>query len=321
MNVLSLSDAPVARSVPPGGTPPFAIIICSKGRPEILSETVRSLALQSVSPGQVLLVVTSPADIEEATLRSLALPHLEVLFSAPGAARQRNAGIERLAAGTEYACFFDDDMELQRDFIHHALQFLGRVPTVMALSGRMLRDSCASRAEAAALVAAFDPQNEPRCAGQFRNRGQHWVLHGCNMVIRTSVLAYERFDERLPRYSYAEDYDLSVRLRHYGYVGRLANCIGVHLRTASGRVNGKQVGYSQVANNWYFLQKGVSHLNFPASHIRFTYITARLMIRHLAGSLRSREREAAALLLRGNLLAVRDILAGKSAPERILELP
>jgi GT2 family glycosyltransferase len=304
---------------PPENT--FAIVICSKGRPAILTETVRSLRRQSVQAAQLLLVVTGPDDVDRESLAGLGIPNLEVLFSEPGAARQRNVGIERLAPGTEYACFFDDDMELQRDYIRHALQFLGQVPTVMALSGRMLRESCADRAEASALVEAFDPAADRQFAGEFRNRGRHWVLHGCNMVIRTAVLAYERFDERLPRYSYAEDYDLSVRIRHYGYVGRLARCVGVHLQTASGRVNGKQVGYSQVANNWYFLQKGVSHLSYPASHIRFTYITARLMIGHLFGSLRGLDRQGAALLLRGNLLAVRDIIAGKSAPERILDLP
>ena len=51
-----------------------------------------------------------------------------------------------------------------------------------------------------------------------------------------------------------------LRLEHYGLIGRFAGCIGVHLETPGGRVRELLRGYSFVANNWYFLKKGVVHL-------------------------------------------------------------
>ena len=141
------------------------------------------------------------------------------------------------------------------------------------------------------------------------------------MAIRASILNYERFDERLPLYSYSEDYDISVRIRNYGYVGRLATCVGVHLQTASGRLSGERMGYSEIANTWYFLQKGVCHLTFPASHLRFIYLSIKLLARNALASLRSDKSDEAKQNLKGNLQAVRDIFAGQSAPEKILSLP
>lgn len=301
--------------------PDFAIIICSKGRRDILTETVRSLQRQSVPARQVLLVVTGPEDADEAALASIGLEGLAVIHSEPGLTRQRNTGIRQLLPGTKYVCFFDDDMELHRDYICNALQFLEEMPTAMALSGRMLRDSCPERAEARSLVEAYEPATDRPFSGQFRNKGRHWVLHGCNMVIRASVLAYERFDERLPLYSFSEDYDISIRIRHYGNVGRLAASVGVHLCTPSGRLSGRRVGYSQIANPWYFLEKGVSHLASPASHFRFAYVSGRLVVRNALASLRGGREGEAAQNLQGNLLALRDILAGSSAPEKILQFP
>jgi len=301
--------------------PSFAIIICSRGRRDILTATIHSLRSQSIQACQLLVVVTGPEDIDEESIRTTGPPNVEIVFSEPGLTRQRNAGIAHVAGEIKYVCFFDDDIELHRDYIRHGLKFLEEVPTVMAFSGAMLRERCASHEEARALVDAFDPAAANPFAGRFRHRGRHWILHGCNMVIRASILAYERFDERLPLYSYYEDYDISIRIRRYGYVGRFALCAGVHLQAASGRVSGQRLGYSQIANNWYFLKKGICHLTFPLSYIRFIYLAARLVIRNAVISLRNFNHGEAPRLLKGNLLALRDILCGSSAPENILQLP
>jgi hypothetical protein len=47
------------------------------------------------------------------------------------------------------------------------------------------------------------------------------------------------FDENLPLYSYGEDYELSLRLKKFGRVGRLSNAVGVrhHPRTIFSQAN------------------------------------------------------------------------------------
>ena len=141
------------------------------------------------------------------------------------------------------------------------------------------------------------------------------------MIIRRPILNYEQFDENLPYYSYGEDYDLSVRLERYGRIGRFDGSVGVHLETPSGRVREELRGYSFVANNWYFLRKGVMHLPSAIAWTRFWSVSVGKSIltslwNLMAGdaSLDWRGR------LKGHLLALRDIFQGRCHPGRIKEL-
>ena len=76
-----------------------------------------------------------------------------------------------------------------------------------------------------------------------------------------------------------------------------------------------------VANNWYFLQKGVCHLASPWSYVRFVVIIVlkRLLI-NLRSALSGQVQRDPWGQLQGNLLALVDIVCGRSSPSRILEL-
>ena len=141
------------------------------------------------------------------------------------------------------------------------------------------------------------------------------------MIIRRSILDYERFDENLPLYSFAEDYDLSMRLERYGNIGKFGLCIAAHLASPGGRVPEVQRGYSFVANPWYFLKKGTVHLPPFLAWIRFwlavfgrTFLFTLWKVLTLDRSLDWVGR------LKGILLAVWDIVRGQSHPRRVLEL-
>jgi len=95
----------------------------------------------------------------------------------------------------------------------------------------------------------------------------------------------------------------------------------VHMRVPSARMNGQRVAYSKIANAWYLLQKGVCHLAYPASHIRFAYLCVRQALVHAFGCLGNEAKSLQAAQLKGSLLAVGDIAARRCAPERILEMP
>jgi polysaccharide biosynthesis transport protein len=190
---------------------------------------------------------------------------------------------------------------------------------IIGISGHVVANGGISREEAKAMIAACQPAVTPR--GRFYSRGKHHILYGCNMVIRRSVLNYELFDENLPFYAFGEDYDLSIRLQHYGLIGRFDGCIGVHLETPGGRVREELRGYSFIANNWYFLKKGVMHLPLRMAWTRFWLIcvgkSILITLSHLLKRDRSLDWKGR---LKGHLLAVRDILTGRCHPERIKEL-
>jgi GT2 family glycosyltransferase len=218
----------------------------------------------------------------------------------------------------KYIAFFDDDVEIHPSYLERAMSFLEENPNVVAISGIMLVDGDISRQAARVLL---EEDTTWMNNASLQDSGPHHVLYACNAVIRTGPLRETLFDENLPLYSYGEDYELSLRLKKFGRVGRLSNAVGVHLQAQAARVSGKRYGYAMIANNWYFLQKGVCHLAAPWSYVRFVLVIVlqRLWINlgnALAGQL---ERDPWGQI-QGNLLAVIDIICGRSSPHRILDL-
>jgi len=189
----------------------------------------------------------------------------------------------------------------------------------MGFSGRLLAGGSISRQEAKKLIASYKPGEHPR--GMFYSQGKHHILFGCNMIIRRAILNYETFDENLPLYSYGEDYDLSIRLERYGLVGRFERCVGVHLETPGGRIREELRGYSFVANNWYFLKKGVMHLPRLKAWTRFWLICVGKSLWQSSSNLLKGDRSLDwSGRLKGHLLALKDIFLGRCHPQRIEEM-
>jgi GT2 family glycosyltransferase len=278
-----------------------AIIIATKNRAKILTETLRSLERQ-VRRGDLLYIsVSCPEDGPDLEFAERVI----VLVGPPGGSVQRNTAIRQVPLEVEYIAFFDDDVELHPSYLEQAVNFLERNPDVVALSGLMIADGNISREAACALL---------------RDHGPHHILYACNAVIRAGPLRETMFDENLPLYSYGEDYDLSMRLKKFGRVGRLSNAVGVHLQTQTARISGKRYGYAMIANNWYFIQKGVTHIAAPWNYLRFVVIVVNRLIVNFRSALSGEVQRDPWGQIKGNLLALVDILSGRSSPKRILDL-
>jgi GT2 family glycosyltransferase len=292
-----------------------SIVIASKGRPEMVLETIASLQSQTFKPAQIIIVTPSALDLP----RNEWGDNLQYIIGPHGLTSQRNKGIEAIPDSVNYVGCFDDDFELKADYLEQAVGFMNANAAVIAISGHLLANGGINREEAKALIANAKPGGNPR--GRFFSKGKHHILFGCNMVIRRSILNYESFDENLPFYSYGEDYDFSIRLERYGLIGRFDGCIGVHLEAPSGRVREVLRGYSFVANNWYFLKKGVMHLPVLLAWIRFWAIcvgkSTLVSLWHLLKGDRSLDWGGR---LQGHLLALKDIFLGCCHPGRVKEL-
>jgi GT2 family glycosyltransferase len=123
-----------------------------------------------------------------------------------------------------------------------------------------------------------------------------------------------RFDEALPLYAWYEDIDLTRRLGAHGAILRLAGARGVHLGTKSGRVAQARLGYSQVANAIYLARKG----SYPWGHALPS--AARHLAMNAARSLAPEPHVDRRGRLRGNLIALADLLRGRMHPMRVMEL-
>jgi GT2 family glycosyltransferase len=291
-----------------------AIIIATKDRLEILCETLQSIRRQIRLAEYVYVSVSSLEDAPSGN----SMEGLIVLVGAPGGSAQRNTAIRQVPLDVGYMAFFDDDMELHPSYLENAVSFLEKNSDMVAISGRMIADGNISREAARALL-----EQDTTWTGDpsLRDRGPHHILYACNAVIRSGPLRQTLFDENLPLYSYGEDYELSLRLKKFGRVGRLSNAVGVHLQTQAARVSGKRYGYAMIANNWYFLQKGVCHIAAPWSYVRFVLVIVlkRLWINLQNGFSGQLERDPWGQI-QGNLVALVDIICGRSSPRRILDL-
>ena len=296
-------------------TTDLAIVIATKARPKILAETLDSIQRQTRPAARIYVSVTSPEDVPPG---DLALQGVTVLTGSIGGSAQRNTAIRQASAEIKYFAFFDDDMEIHPSYLRNAVAFLEENPDVVAISGNMLADGNISREGARELV---EKDNIWAGSAALRDHGPHHILYACNAVIRAEPLRQTLFDENLPLYSYGEDYALSLQLKAYGRVGRLSNAVGVHLQTQASRVSGKRYGYAMVANNWYFIKKGVCHLAAPWSYLRFVLVVVlkRLFI-NLRDAVSGKLQRDPWGQIQGNLLAVFDVISGRSSPQRILEL-
>ena len=185
---------------------------------------------------------------------------------------------------------------------------------IVVTTGRVIADGI--QGPGINLEAARELWARDEWAGDWPGVAPRWSGYGCNMAVRLSAAREHdiRFDERLPLYAWYEDIDLTRRMAAHGRVVHVAAASGVHLGVKSGRTSGLRLGYSQVANPIYLSRKG----SYPRDH------AFRSVGRHLLANLvRSAwpefhvDRRGRAT---GNILALLDLLRGRLAPERILDL-
>ena len=137
---------------------------------------------------------------------------------------------------------------------------------------------------------------------------------GCNMAFRYSALRNLKFDERLPLYAWLEDHDFRGQVERHGRVVRADALWGVHLGHKQGRVRGVTLGYSQIANALYLAQKGTVPKPYLAK------LAGKNMLINAVRSLHPEPYVDRRGRLLGNMVALADLLRGRIAPERALEL-
>ena len=285
----------------------IAIGIPTVGRAAILCETLTALTRQTRRANRTIVCGAQAADVAGAA----AIGGTEVILSAPGLPRQRNALIAA-AVGADIVMFFDDDFLPDVAYLAEIECAMERDPSIAVATGRVLADGIGGPgltvADAAAVLRASrtGSKDTPVFSG-----------YGCNMAVRATMMREHGllFDERLPLYGWQEDVDLSRRLAQFGKVMRLEGACGVHLGVKQGRSSGVRLGYSQVANPLYLAQKRAGYPLLRAlEHI------GRNIAMNIAHAPRPEPYVDRRGRLRGNLLALSDLVRRRMMPERALEL-
>lgn len=293
----------------------IAIGIATVGRAAIPRKTLVDVRRQLRLADRLIICDTQPSDVAGITPEA---PNESIMLAKAGLPRQRNRILDA-AADCDFVLFIDDDFLLDPGYIAETLAAFAAKPVMLVITGTVLPDGITGAGLSAAEGRRIIAQARQRDPKPSRVPAPTFAGYGCNMAIRMDVARRHgiRVDERLPLYAWQEDVDFTRRLAAQGTVGRLPAARGVHLGTKHGRGSGRRLGYSQVANPIY-LVRSAGRGAYPRAH------AARRILGNIAANLLRAARPEPHVDRRGrlwgNVVALRDLLRGRLAPERALEL-
>jgi len=290
----------------------IAVGVATAGRKSILGHMLELIARQTRRPDVLIACPATLDDLDPEALQSLPFKTV-VIAGKRGTSSQRNQ-ILAAADASDIIVFFDDDFFPQLNYLEELEKiFLDRAD-VVAVTGRPIYDGVNGPGLDADAALKLIVQNAPE--------RREYVLaptygtYGCNMAFRMNPIREHAilFDETLPLYGWQEDIDFSRQLAAFGHIVDANVLSGVHLGVKRGRTSGVRFGYSQIANPVYLVRKGTMSLSFAGPLI------CRNVLANIGKSLRPEPWIDRRGRLKGNCLALFDLVRGCISPRRILEL-
>ncbi len=287
--------------------------IATAGRREQLTMTLRQLASQHRLPDRVIVCPAALEDCDDQSCGDLPFP-VTVVHGPRGLPAQRNCIIDA-CADADVIVFFDDDFYPHPKYLAEVELLMATRPDVVIATGHVLADGILGPGiehdvGVRLLEAAVEIPPPEAAIHETHN------AYGCNMIVRVAPVRKHdiRFDENLPLYAWLEDVDFSRQMATYGRIVRSKRLSGVHLGTKRGRTSGVKFGYSQIANPIYMTRKGTL-----APH-RALRQMGRNVARNITRCLAPEPWVDRRGRLKGNMVALGDILLGRLDPRKILQL-
>lgn len=201
---------------PEPGLPDASLIVCSRGRPLMLRETVEGILAGDELPAELIIVDQSdepdPAFRPRRTVDGCSVRYRWV--ETVGLSRASNAGVAM--AQHDLLVFTHDDVRVTPTWFGTIVRSLLEAGTRTVVTGRVLPEEVGAGAHG--FVPSTKVSRERRVYEAPTGEG---VLYPMAMAMHRSVLlAVGSFDERLgpgTPYPAAEDNDLSYRLLRAGY--------------------------------------------------------------------------------------------------------
>jgi glycosyltransferase involved in cell wall biosynthesis len=198
------------------GWPLASVIITTRGRPELVRESIAAVVAQSY-PGDIECIVVHDQEPPDESLRLLGTAQHSVRVAAnrctPGEAGARNTGLG-LAAGDYIATCDDDDM-WHPDKLQVQVKRLLDEPDLLVVGSGIRLLLPGNRTP-------DWPGRQERISYQLLLRNRVKELHCSTLVMRREALVkVGLYDEELP-YSYGLDYDWVLRAAKVGSIGLVA---------------------------------------------------------------------------------------------------
>jgi hypothetical protein len=287
--------------------------IATSGRREVLAQTISILAEQTRLPDCLVICPVAADDVDNLSLKSFPKPTLVV--SGPiGLPAQRNKILSAVTKA-DIIVFFDDDFFADACYVESLEKIFLARPDVIAATGVLLADGAQGRGLSVEQGLQII-RSVPKLRNPVGELIECYGTYGCNMAFRLkSIIGHDiLFDENLPLYGWQEDIDFSQRVLPYGQIVKSTTLRGVHLGIKLGRTSGVRFGYSQIANPVYLIRKGSMPWR-PGNKLMWRNIAANLVRSFYPEPWIDRRGR-----LRGNILALVDLVIGRISPGRILQL-
>ena len=290
-----------------------AIGIATHGRREQMPLTLAQLARQDTRAQRIVVCPAAPDDYDPTTAPPVGCP-IHVLPGPHGLTLQRNRILES-CADVDVLVFLDDDFYPAPDYVGQVAALFATQPDIVIATNPPLRDGATGPGIPHELALEILAQRRPRARAPASIKPTYGG-YGCNMALRVApALAHGvRFDDNLPLYGWLEDIDFSRRMAAHGRVVNCSSLAGVHLAIKHGRTSGLRFGYSQVANPLYLLRKGSLSASYSLRQLARNVTKNLVRVVHPEPWVDRRGR------LRGNLIALADLLRGRLDPRRIQHL-
>jgi GT2 family glycosyltransferase len=207
-----------------------SVIICTRNRLDDIKRLLVSLAQQTTTPEQIIIIDSSDVPLQTVPEFSefffvQTFPFSSLLYqhTQPGLTYQRNIGIGHAQSDIVY--FIDDDAVLAPNYIEQMQKVFQEHPEYAGGMGSITNIQPFEQSIYRILRIFFLGQRD-YASGKFTISGMPThaygttefkeveVLGGCCMAYRLSIFAHYKFDERLTRYGYMEDCDFSRRVSY-----------------------------------------------------------------------------------------------------------
>lgn len=194
-------------------SPLVSVIVATRGRPDLVRESIRSVVSQDYE-GSVEIFVVHDQEEPDLGLKELSAPGREISIlrntHTPGLTGARNTGLDSVSGSYIATC--DDDDTWHATKLRRQIDLLERSPDLLAVGSGIRLMFPEGR-----IVAWPGRTDRVSLDRLVRNRVKE--LHSSTLVMRADAFAKAgAYDEDLP-HAYGEDYDFVLRLARVGRIG------------------------------------------------------------------------------------------------------
>lgn len=211
----------------------ISIIIPTKDRLNFIKNTLKNLDKNNFFFNEIIIVDSSLKKINRFNLNFLSHKikrKIKLIYSSPGTALQRNAGLKNINKKNEYVMFLDDDIICEKNAFFRIKFFLNLVPNyILGISlnnNEYLKINFLEKLKKSKIVNFFNlysdrPGIVTKSGWQTKNTKVkfnvlvEWISTAAALY-RIKKIRNLKFNEKLGTYSYLEDLDFSYKVSKIG---------------------------------------------------------------------------------------------------------